>query len=158
MPKVEIEKKINAPRDKVWKFISDIEKVPEWVVVTQAMLDTTDNPVREGTVYREESKIGPKESVTEWKVIRFDPPSIQIHECNEPDLKAILTMRVADNMDGTSTLHHTTEFQMMPNFRPFGWVLETLFIKRLMEKNLNRSVDNCKRLIEKEIRQKDGSG
>ncbi len=151
MPKVSIEKKIDAPPRKVWKFISDIEKAPQWVVVMQSLQDTTDNPVQRGTVYREQSKIGPKESVTEWEVVRSDPLDIQVHECAEPDFKATLTMRVADNMDDTSTLHHTTEYQLMPSFRPLGWLLETLFIKRLMRKNLNKSVDNCKQMIEEDL-------
>lgn len=149
MPKVEIEKSIKAPQEKVWDFISDIEKAPQWVVVMKSLVDTTDNPVREGTVYREKSKIGPKESVTEWKVIRLDPQYIQVHECNEPDFKATLTMRVADNMDGTCTLFHTTEYKLMPNFRPLGWFIETLFIKKVMVNSLNESVENCKRMIEK---------
>jgi uncharacterized protein YndB with AHSA1/START domain len=151
MPKVAIEKEINAPPKKVWKFISDIEKAPEWVVVMQSLEDTTDNPVKRGTVYREQSKIGPKESVTEWEVVRYDSLGIQVHKCEESDFKATLTMRVADNMDDTSTLHHTTEYQLMPNFRPLGWLLETLFIKRSMRKNLNKSVNNCKRMIEEDL-------
>ncbi len=151
MPKVKIEKLIKASRQNVWDFISDIKKAPGWVVVMQSLVKTTENPVKEGTVYREESKIGPKESVTEWKVTRFDPPNIQVHKCDEPDFRATLTMRVADNMDGTSTLVHTTEYQLMPKFRPLGWLLENLFIKKLMKKNLNASVNNCKELIEEQV-------
>ncbi len=65
MPKVEIEKSINAPREKVWNFISDIKGAPDWVVVMQSLVETTENPLQEGSVYREQSKIGPKESVTQ---------------------------------------------------------------------------------------------
>lgn len=150
MPTVKIEKTINAPQQEVWEFISDIEKAPEWVVVMKSLVDTTENPVKKGTVYRESSKIGPKESETEWKITYFDPPHMQVHECEEPDFKATLTMQVEDNGDGTSTLFHTTDYRLMPKFRPLGWAVETLFIKKLMVKNLHQSVDNCKRLIEEE--------
>ncbi len=148
MPKVEIEKQIDAPREVTWDAISDIEKAPEWVVVMQSLIETTENPVRKGTVYREASKVGPKESETEWKVTQFDPPHVQVHECNEPDFKATLTMQVKDNGDGSSTLYHATEYQLMPKFRPLGWLLEMLFIKKQMRKNLNESVEKCKQLIE----------
>lgn len=149
MPKLEITKRIKAPQKQVWEFISDIEKAPDWVVVMKSLVHTTDNPVQEGTVYRESSKIGPKESETEWKVTYFDSPHMQAHECNESDFKATLKMRVDDNGDGTSTLFHSTDYQLLPNFRPLGGLLEILFIKRLMRKNLNQSVINCKELIEK---------
>ncbi|MDX1642551.1 MAG: SRPBCC family protein [Balneolaceae bacterium] len=148
MPKVAIEKEIEAPQQQVWEFISDIEKAPQWVEVMMSLVHTTENPVQEGTVYRESSKIGPKESETEWKVSYFDEPRMQVHECNEPDFKATLTMQVEDNHDGTSTLFHSTEYQLMPNFRPLGWFMETVFIKSLMRKKLYKSVENCKKIIE----------
>ncbi len=131
-----------------WEIISDIQRAPEWVVVMQSLIETTENPVRKGTVYREASKVGPKESETEWKVTQFNPPHVQIHECSEPDFKATLTMRVESNGDESSTLFHTTKYQLMPKFRPLGWLLETLFIKKQMQKKLEESVENCKSMIE----------
>lgn len=152
MPKVEITKRIKAPQKQVWEFISDIEKAPEWVAVMKSLIHTTENPVKEGTVYRESSKIGPKESETEWKVTYFDAPHMQAHECEEPDFKATLKMRVEDNGDGTSTLFHTTEYQLMPNARFLGGLLETLFMKKMMNRKLNESVENCKHMIESEFK------
>lgn len=154
MPKVKIVQRIEAPQKQVWEFISDIEKAPEWVVVMKSLIETTGNPLQKGAVYRESSKIGPKESETEWKVTYFDPPHIQVHECNESDFKAILTMRIEDNGDGTSTLFHTSEYQLMPKIRFLGALLETLFIKRMMNRKLNESVENCKRMIESEFEKK----
>lgn len=148
MPKTKIVKHIQAPQKQVLEFICDIEKAPGWVAVMKSLIETTENPVKKGTVYREASKIGPKTSDTEWKVSYFDPPHMQVHECYEPDFKANLIMRVEDNGDGTSTLFHTTEYQLMPNARFLGGLLETLFVKRLMFRKLNKSVENCKRMIE----------
>lgn len=62
----------------------------------QSLITTTENPLRQDSVYREASKIGPKASETEWKVTRFDPPHIQVHECRESDFEATLTMRVEE--------------------------------------------------------------
>jgi uncharacterized protein YndB with AHSA1/START domain len=59
MPVVEIHEHIDLSPDQVWALISDIEKAPEWVTVMRELVSTTDNPVREGTVYRERSKVGP---------------------------------------------------------------------------------------------------
>lgn len=154
MPKVNIVQKIHSPQQQVWEFISDIEKAPEWVVVMKFLIDTTENPVQKGTLYRESSKIGLKSKETEWRVTYFDPPHAQVHECNEPDFKAVLTMRVEDNGDGTSTFFHTTEYQLMPNARFFGSFLETVFIRRVMNRKLNETVENCKSMIESEFERK----
>ena len=147
MPKVSIQKSINASPEEVWNFISDIETAPEWVLVMQSLVETTDNPVKAGTVYRERSKIGPKESETTWRVSRFEAPHLQVHECQESDFAATLTMRV-EPMGEHSILHHTTEYQLMPTFRPLGWLLENLIVRREMERNLNESVERCKQMIE----------
>lgn len=154
MPKIKIVQRIESPQKQVWEFISDIEKAPEWVVVMKSLLATTENPLKKGTVYREVSKIGLKTSETQWKVTYFDPPHMQVHECNKSDFEAILTMRIEDNGDGTSTLFHTTEYQLMPNARFLGGLLESLFIKRMMNRKLNESVENCKRMIESEFETK----
>lgn len=152
MPKVEIVQRIHSPQKQVWEFICDIEKAPEWVAVMESLLKTTDNPVREGTVYWESSRIGIKDIETEWEVTYFDPPHMQAHECDESDFKATLTMRVEDNGDGTCTLFHTTEYQLLPNFRLMGGLIEALFLKRIMKKKLNESIENCKRMIESEFK------
>src|SRR5687768_13250119 len=94
MPTIEIDRIIDTPARAVWDFISDIEKAPEWVTVMQALLSTPVNPLTQGAVYRERSKIGPSVSETEWRVTRFDPPRVQVHECSEPTLKVELTMTV----------------------------------------------------------------
>ncbi|MDX1684448.1 MAG: SRPBCC family protein [Saprospiraceae bacterium] len=147
MNTVKIEKEIKASPQEVWDIISDIEKAPDWVEVMNSLVDTTDNPVKKGTVYKERSKVGPKESVTTWRVTKFVAPQIQIHECNEPDFKAHLTMKLEPTHGGTK-LTHITKYELMPNLRPLGWLLETLFVKSAMIKNLNKSVDNCKAIIE----------
>ena len=148
MKKVEITKYIDASQQQVWNFISDVERAPEWVEVMQSLVETTDNPVKEETVYKERSKIGPKESVTTWRVVRFEPPRVQIHECNEPDFRARLTMRVEPRETG-SNLYYTAEYALMPNFRPLGWLAENLFVHKSMVENLHRSVENCKRMVER---------
>lgn len=149
MPTIEILCTISAPPQKVWDFVSDIEKGPEWVTVMQKLVSTTANPLTEGAVYRERSKIGPSESETEWRVTRFDPPKIQVHECSEPTLKARLTLKVEPAGDG-ARLTHRTEYRLMPRFRPLGWLAERLFAHSLMTRNMQTTVDNAKRMIESE--------
>lgn len=116
-----------------------------------ALIDTTDNPVRKGTVYRDISRIGLIKSESSWKVTYFDPPHMQAHECSEPDFNATLTMRVEDNGDGTSTLFHKTVYNLMPKTKSAGKLLELLFLNTLMSRKLRQSVDNCKCMIERQF-------
>ena len=53
------------------------------------------------------TKVGPNESDTEWHITQFDPPHIQVHECKEATLQAVLTVQVEPEGDGTRLTHHT---------------------------------------------------
>lgn len=148
MKKIEIVQKINAPVKEVWDYISDIKSAPDWVVVMNSLVSTTDNPVKLNTVYKEKSQVGPKESETTWKVTKFEQEKIQVHECYEKDFKAVLTMQV-EPMDSGTKLIHITEYALMPVFRPLGWLAESIIMHKTITKNLQESVNNCKQIIEK---------
>ncbi len=149
MPIVEVRERIDAAPEAVWGLVSDIERAPEWVTVMEALVETTENPVREGTVYTERSKVGPKAGETTWHVTVFDAEGMrQVHECAGRELAAELTMEVVPDGDGGAVLTHRTEFRLLPVVRPVGWVLERLFGRRLMERQLRDTVANAKHILE----------
>ncbi len=135
MPQVEYIKHINAQPENVWNFISDIRRGPEWVEVMEKVLYVSDEPLKEGSSYREESKIAGSTSETEWHITEFDPPRRQVHKTDETMLRATLTMEVSPENNGTK-FRHRTEFKMMPRFRPLGWIVEKLFGYRMMSKKI----------------------
>lgn len=147
MPEVKISKHIKAPAHHVWDFISDIKRGPEWVTVMKEVLYVSDEPLKEGSIYRELSKVGPLISETEWKIKKFDPPRVQVHECREPTFHAVLTMLVESDGEGSHLLHWT-RFKMFPVFRPWGWLVEQVFGKRTMMREMQRTVENAKRILE----------
>ena len=149
MPVIKIIEHIDASPEVVWNFISDVHRGPEWVTVMKDVLYVSEGEFGQGSIYRELSKIGPKESETEWHITRFEPPHVQVHECQESTLQATLTMRVEPDGNGARLIHQT-EYQLMPVFRPLGWVLEKLFAYRMMRSEFQQSVQNAKQLIERE--------
>lgn len=149
MPIIEISQRITAPPQQVWDFISDVRRGPQWVTVMEEVLHVSNEPLKEGSMYRERSKVGPTRSETEWHITKFEPPRVQVHECSEPTLHAVLTMRVEPDGSGTRLLHQT-EFKMLPVFRPLGWLVEQVFGKRTMEREMRQTVENAKRILEAE--------
>jgi uncharacterized membrane protein len=49
---VRVETLIERPSEEVWSFVSDFERLPEWLEEFQAVVKETDGPVGEGTVFR----------------------------------------------------------------------------------------------------------
>lgn len=147
MPTISISQQIEAPPEQVWSFISDLRRGPEYVTVMKELLYVSDEPIKQGTVYRELSKIGPGMSETEWVITTLEAHCLQVHRCREPTLQATLMVRIEPNGRGSKLLHQT-EFQVMPVFRPLGWLLEKLFVHRLMTAEMRETVQNLKRIIE----------
>ena len=113
------------------------------------VLHVSEGPLGKGSSYRELSKVGPSTSETEWHITQFDPPKIQVHECREKALQTVLTMKVEPDGSG-ARLTQETEYKMMPDLRPLGWLLETVFAHRMMKKALGQTIANAKMLLERE--------
>jgi len=62
----------------------------------------------------------------------------------------ILTLTITPDKGGTR-LRHETEYRMMPGFRPLGWLMEKLFIQRVMTNGMNQSVANFNGLVERPL-------
>ena len=147
MPIVENTQQIEASPQEVWDFISDIRRGPEWVTVMKDLICVSDEQLGKGTVYAERVRVGPITTEAEWHVTTFDPPRVQVHESNEAMMRAILTMRVEPNGTG-SRLVHRNDYQVLPVFRPLGWVIEKLFAEWLIRREMNQTVANAKRILE----------
>ncbi len=150
MPQITISEHIQASPEIVWETVSDLERGPEWLTVMKEVTYISDPSIGKGTVYREMSQVGPTLSETEWLITRFDAPHIQVHESHGKEMELIVTVTLTPEDGGTRMLHET-EYRMMPGLRPLGWLMEKLFIHRMITKDLNQSVANLKRLLERPL-------
>ena len=147
MPRIVFSEHIETSAEDVWDLISDVRRGPEWVTVMKEVLHVSEEPIKEGSTYRELSKVGPSTSETEWRITKFEAPKLQVHECREKALRAVLTMTIEPEGDGVR-FTQKTEYKMMPDLRPFGWLLETLFAHRMIKKELGRTIKNAKSILE----------
>ena len=105
MAQVIITEHIAAPPAAVWTFISDLDRIPEWVVGTKEMLSISTEEVGVGTEYRELSKFGPTTAETAWRITTFLAPSVQTHECRSALIDVVLTMTVTPEGSGARLIH-----------------------------------------------------
>jgi uncharacterized membrane protein len=64
---------IAAPPEEVWALISDLERGPEWSVVTLACELTSDGPPGVGGTYRSTSKFASSKVTTEHVIVEWAP-------------------------------------------------------------------------------------
>jgi uncharacterized protein YndB with AHSA1/START domain len=74
MPRAQSEVFIAAPPEEVWALISDLERGPEWSVVTLQCEITSARPRDVGCTYRAVSKFAASKITTEHEIVEWDPP------------------------------------------------------------------------------------
>lgn len=139
---------IAASPEAVWAFISDLQRIPEWVIGTKKMLSVSSEQAEAGTEYQELTQIGPSTSKTIWHITTFRAPHVQVHESRSALLDMVLTMTVEAAGDNTRLVHRI-EGQMLPRVRPLGWLLE-LLMRRQVVNDMRRALQQAKQIIERE--------
>ena len=147
MPVFRTTRYIDAPPQLVWDLVCDLARGPEYVDVMIKLVSVSDDPIRVGTVYRELSQIGPSKSETEWTITELDPPRHLVHITRSFGFGATLTGDLEPHGEGTN-LTYEVDYRLLPGVRPVGWLLEALFVRRMMDKDFTRTVANLKNLIE----------
>jgi carbon monoxide dehydrogenase subunit G len=150
MPQIETIEYIQAPPQIVWDFISDLQRVPEWVAVTKQMLHVSTPEVSEGTVYRELTQVGSRLVETAWEVTTFRAPHVQVHKHHSATMDMVLTLTVTPEKNGTRFVHHT-EYRLLPTFRPLGWLMERMFFHRRNVHDMRICIQAVKRIVEHEF-------
>lgn len=138
---------IEADPEHVWEVITDTDRWAEWVTFTDEVTDVSDRPFGEGTVYREKGGPGPLSFESEWHVTEFDPPRRQVHRGDLGIMEPVLTFEL-DPVDGYTRVHQTIEFEVLPQARPLGVLLERLFVRWMMQRGLDATIRNLKRVAE----------
>jgi carbon monoxide dehydrogenase subunit G len=151
MPRVESSVVVEAPPERVWAFVSDVSRCPEWVTFADEMGHIDAGDPGEGFRYVEYGGLGPIRSESDWEIVEFDPPRRQVHVGDMGIMQPELTITVEPEGEGTRWTQ-TVEFEALPRLRPVGWLLERLVIRRRMARGLERTMTAGKELVEREHR------
>ena len=119
MPTVVASTVVEAPPERVWQAMEDPHRYPELVVPTERMLETSDVPIRQGTVYREYGGVRPFVGESTWTVTEYRPHDFQRHLGKEPTLSYDLAISLEDLGEGrtrfTQRLTITPAWYLVPD-------------------------------------------
>jgi uncharacterized protein YndB with AHSA1/START domain len=82
---VKVEMLIARPSEAVWAFVSDFERLPEWLGEFRAVVKRSEGLVREGTVFRYTIEPGQRSGtlqIVEWEPghrLAWDGPPLKWH-------------------------------------------------------------------------------
>jgi uncharacterized protein YndB with AHSA1/START domain len=114
---------INASPDRVWEFLSDMSRYPEWVESTLKMVHT-DEPARLNATYDEITRIsGPWKALTRWRITEFDKPRRQVHAGEGVVTARGMSLVLELTPTGEDT-HFTSTIRYTPRFGIIGAVID----------------------------------
>ena len=147
--RIERTTRIETDRQTLWALINDFDRMTEWVSFADELTYLSDGEIAEGTVYREVGGVGPISGESEWKIVEFEPPSLQVHRGDLGIMRPELTMTLATD-DGGTAFTQTLTVRALPRVRPVGWLLEKLVIERSLRSGIRETQANLKRVAESE--------
>jgi len=131
----------------VWDLVSDPKRYPEWVEVTDRMIDVPAEALREGSIYTEYAGLWPFKSESTWRITAFEPHRRQVHLGDDGTAEVELTMLIEPTDEG-SRFTQTLDLR----FRGVAALLMVaawpLVMRRRMQRAVDRSVANARDLTE----------
>jgi uncharacterized protein YndB with AHSA1/START domain len=139
---------VAAPPEKVWDFVSDTSRYPEWVEGAIEML-RTDGIARVGSTYVDLNRIaGPWKATIHWHVSEVDSPRRQVHDGE--GLPTVRDLRVVMELEPSG---QGTEFTLSLRYRPRFGPLGTLIDKAVagsVKEDGQRTVENMAAIVTRE--------
>lgn len=138
---------IAAPPEVVWGLLSDPHRYPELAEPTQRMVSVPEGPLRVGAVYREYGGLGPFRAESEWHVTEYEPVRHQVHDGDDGSMRYHLVIDI-DPSDGGSRLTQQLALTAEGRMKPVSTVLWPLFMRRLAQQAMDKTVANVKAAAE----------
>ena len=144
MPRLDNAIDIKAPRDVVFKYVSDVLARPEWVKWTKKSVITSQEPELVGQTDAGVMQVGPQKQNVEAIVTEYKSGTV-ITRKHTRGLE--LTDRIAcvDSGDGTKV---AWSVEYTPPMGAMGKMMDVLFMERLFDQLMKDSLDNLKEKLE----------
>lgn len=138
---------IDAKPEAVWAILTDARRVPEWVELTERMIDVPDAEPDVGYVYTEYGGIKPFLGESEWRITEFDPFHHQRHIGDDGTMTMDLAIDVVPTNGGTQV---TMTIDLKPRWYmvPVNAILWPLMMRKRGQQAQDQTLANLKRLAE----------
>ena len=134
---------INRPVEDVWKFVTDLSKLPKWNTEVQEAKQTSAGPIGVGTTLQTKSR----NMVGYIQVVEYEPNKKITIEFTSRPLKGTNETSTVENVEGKTRFTRTTDMKFSGVYKLVG-----PFLTPTLRRGFAASVDNLKRILESEAK------
>ena len=144
MAKFEASVMIDRPVEEVWKFVTDLSKLPKWNTEVQEAKQTSAGPIGVGTTLQTKSR----NMVGYIQVVEYEPNKKITIEFTSRPLKGTNETSTVENVEGKTRFTRTTDMKFSGVYKLVG-----PFLTPRMKREYIATVGNLKRILESEVKQ-----
>jgi len=143
MAKLEASVMIDRPVEEVWKFMTDLSKLPKWNTGVLEAKQTSSGPLGVGTTLQ----IRSSNMVGYARVVEYEPNRRAAFEYPSGPLKGTMERSSVENVEGKTRFTRTADLKFSGVYKLVG-----PFLTPRMKREYVASVGNLKRILESEAK------
>jgi uncharacterized protein YndB with AHSA1/START domain len=143
MAKFEASVMIDRPVEEVWKFVTDLSKLPKWNTEVLEAKQTSAGPIGVGATLQTRSS----NMVSDIKVVEYEPNRKCTMEFTSGPVKGTKERSSVENVEGKTRFTRTADLKFSGIYKLVG----PFFTPRL-KREYAGSVGNLKRILESEAK------
>lgn len=144
MPRIDNAIDIKAPRDKVFRYISDVESHPEWVKWAKRAEVTSAGPVGVGSTDAMLMQVGPRKENIEAIVTEYKQDQLFTRR-HTRGMEMTDRLAIVPTGDGVKV---AWSIEYTPPMGSMGKLVDFLFMNRLFDQLMQDSLTNLKERLE----------
>ncbi|MCI0852040.1 MAG: SRPBCC family protein [Chloroflexi bacterium] len=138
---------IKCSAEQLWELLDDTEKYPDWIEVTDRMLEVAEGGLKLGAVYREYGGIPPFKGESTWNVTVFEPYSRQVHIGDDGAMTITLEILINPH-DDVVTLVQNLRFKPRWWIFPMSLIMWPALMGRRGRAAIEKTQANAKAILE----------
>lgn len=132
--RIESSIQINAPAERIFAFIADVRRQPEWIGAVADVSNVSSDPVGVGTTFNLSLALMGKTATATQEVTRFEPNTAFTQKTTSGPVPTEISITLTES-NGATTVHNVTEADISSLGRLAG-PLVSRTIRRQLEADL----------------------
>lgn len=137
---------IDAPAERVYRYLTHLERLPDWSTITVATHDTPDGQLQTGQTFRQTLRVLGRDIDTEWRVTQAEPPHHIAYEATAPGGGRLRMAQHVREQGPRSRVELDLDYELPGGFA--GEALDRAYVERRNEREAEHSLHNLKELVE----------
>ncbi len=146
MTRVERSIEIEAPPEKVFEVLTDLDRLQEWATIAGDAESLPAKPLTQGATWKHKVKVAGVELTGDWNVVAIDPPRLVQYEATRNEGGWLKMRQRVTPADGGSRVELEVDYELP--WGVLGQAVDKLVVERRNEREAEESLQNLKNILE----------